>query len=141
MKRCPQCHRVEADDTLAFCRTDGVALVNDSGSFDSQTATLGSGQVSSEIETSLLPHTSTTPEIHRSTGPTTALAGLQPQGATRQLNKPKLTGVLIALAGLTVLVAFLAGYFYLSRKSNTAIQSIAVMPFVNESVKRMNLPG
>jgi hypothetical protein len=69
VKRCPHCNRVEAEDTLAFCRTDGVALIDHSGSLsrDTQTAKFGSGPVSSEIETSLLPHTSTAPEIGRNT--------------------------------------------------------------------------
>ncbi|HEU5240283.1 MAG TPA: tetratricopeptide repeat protein [Pyrinomonadaceae bacterium] len=134
MKRCPQCNRVETDDALVYCRTDGAALIIESGlvSSDSGTATLGSAHMSSEIETSILPHTSTTPEINRATGPTTALPAQQP-GSTRELSKPKRTRVLIALAGLTVLVAVIASYFYFSRKSNTAIQSIAVMPFVNAS--------
>ncbi len=45
MKRCPQCNRVETDETLKFCRADGAALVNDSSSFseDTGTARLGSG--------------------------------------------------------------------------------------------------
>ncbi len=32
MKRCPQCNRVETDETLKFCRADGVALVSDAAS-------------------------------------------------------------------------------------------------------------
>jgi hypothetical protein len=27
MKRCPQCNRVETEDTLAFCRVDGARLI------------------------------------------------------------------------------------------------------------------
>ena len=133
MKRCPQCNRVEANDSLTFCRTDGVALINDSGSFDSQTAKLGSGQVSSEIETSLLPHTSATPEINRTTGPTTALPGSQIQGTTRELTKPKRRGLAFAAVGLALVIICALGYFYWSRSRMTAIESIAVMPFVNES--------
>src|SRR5438876_4011808 len=30
MKRCPQCHRLETDDTLAFCRADGARLILES---------------------------------------------------------------------------------------------------------------
>ena len=30
MKRCPACKRVEADDTLTFCRADGTILISDS---------------------------------------------------------------------------------------------------------------
>lgn len=135
MKRCPQCNRVEADDKLVFCRTDGVALVDDSGlvSDDTQIAKFGAGQISSEIETSLLPHTSTTPEIHRSTGPTTALPVAQVQPTTRELAEPKRRGFVFALAGIALVVIVAVGYFYLWRSRTTAIESIAVMPFVNES--------
>ena len=124
MKRCPQCNRVEADDSLAFCRTDGVALIDDP-------------QASSEIETSLLPHTSTTPEINRSTGPTTVLqAGQIP--ATRDLAKSKRRVFPLAVVGLVlVLVLGLAGFywFYSSRakSSDGPIESIAVLPFQNKN--------
>jgi len=135
MKRCPTCNRVEADDTLAFCRTDGVALIDHSGSLagDTQTAKFGSGPVSSEIETSLLPHTSTTPEINRSTGPTMALPASQIQGTTRDLSKPKRRAFAFAIIGVALVIIFALGYFYLSRSRTTTIESIAVMPFVNES--------
>jgi TolB-like protein len=135
VKRCPQCNRIEADDTLAFCRTDGVALVNDSGSFagETETAKFGSGPMSSEIETSLLPHTSTTPELNRNTGPTTALPAAQLPGTTRDLTKPNQRKFVLATIGIALVVIFIVGYFYLSRSRTTSIQSIAVMPFVNES--------
>jgi TolB-like protein/Tfp pilus assembly protein PilF len=135
MKRCPACNRVETDDALVFCRTDGTALISDSGSIsgDAGTAKFGSASVSSEIETSILSHTSTTPEINRSTGPTTALPATQTPGTTRELNKPKRRGFVIALLALVVVGVAIAGYFYFSRKNNATIQSIAVMPFVNAS--------
>jgi hypothetical protein len=134
MKRCPQCHRLESDDALAFCRADGTALIGDSGSVgaDAGTAKFHSAPVISEIETSILPHTSTTPEITRSTGPTTFLPATPIQSTTRELSKPKRFRFVLPLAVLGVVVAVVAGYFYFSRKNN-AIQSIAVMPFVNES--------
>lgn len=133
MKRCPQCNRVEADDTLAYCRTDGVPLIDHSLANDVPTAKFGADAMSSEIETSLFPQTSTTPEINRSTGPTTALPPSQMQGTTRDLPKPKrrvfvLVALGVALVGISALT-----YFYLSRSRTTAIESIAVMPFVNES--------
>jgi len=135
MKRCPQCNRVEADDTLAFCRTDGVALINHSGSLagDTETAKLVSGPMSSEIETSLLHHTSTTPEISPNTGPTTALPAAQFPGTTRELTQPNRRAFAFAAAGVALVVIVTVGYFYWSRSRTAAIQSIAVMPFVNES--------
>ncbi|PYS64920.1 MAG: hypothetical protein DMF76_03870, partial [Acidobacteria bacterium] len=135
MKRCPQCNRVETDDALGFCRADGTALISDSGSFsgDAGTAKFGSGAVSSEIETSILSHTSTTPEINRLTAPTTVLPPPQTPTTTRELSKSKRRGRVIAPVALLFVVIGGAGYFYLSRNHKPAIESIAVMPFVNQS--------
>ena len=136
MKRCPQCNRVEADEALAFCRADGTALVTDSASFgsDAGTAKFDTGPTSSEIETSILPHASTTPEINRSTGPTTGLDATLGQHTTRELSKPKRHRlVLPAVVFVVIILAAAAGYFYLSRNHKTTIESIAVMPFVNAS--------
>src|SRR6266705_1158819 len=135
MKRCPQCSRVETDDALVFCRIDGTALVSDSGSIstDANTAKFASAPVSSEIETGILPHTSTTPEINRPTAPTTVLPSAQAPGTTHELSKPSRRGLVFATVALAVIGIAIAGYFYFSRKSNASIQSIAVMPFVNAS--------
>ena len=56
MKRCPQCNRVELDDTLAFCRADGTALISDSVSVSAESGTVkfGSAPVVNEIETSII---------------------------------------------------------------------------------------
>src|SRR5437660_523128 len=138
MKRCPQCNRVETDDALGFCRADGTALISDSGSFsgDSGTAKFGSGAVSSEIETSILPHT-TDAAMNRAMAPTTVLAVQQTVPSTNTLTKPKRrkTGIAIILIVTAVVAAASAIVVnsYLSRKHAKTIQSIAVMPFVNES--------
>ncbi len=137
MKRCPQCNRVETDDALVFCRADGIALISDSGpaNADAGIAKFGSGSVSSEIETSILPHT-TDSMMNRSTGPKTVLPQQTPS-TTRELIKPKRRRAVIVVAFLiTAVVAtaiVIGGYFYYSRKSNTAIQSIAVLPFENKN--------
>ena len=138
MKRCPQCNRVETDDALAFCRADGTALIADSGSIsdDAGRARSGSGPVSSEIETSILPHTSTTPEINRATAPTTVLPSAQVQSRTSELSKPKRRGLTIALGvaiPVTVIAVLTVGYFYFTRNRTTAIESIAVLPLQNKS--------
>jgi adenylate cyclase len=135
MKRCPTCNLVETDDALRFCRADGTTLIDYPGPIGAEagTARFDSAPISGEIETSILPHTSTTPEISRSTGPTTALPAPQKQNITRELIKPKRRGVVFATVGLVVIVIAAAGYFYWSRNHKTAIESIAVMPFVNES--------
>src|SRR5207245_817647 len=56
-----------------------------------------------------------------------------PPSTTRELTKPKRSRVEIAIVLLIALAIAIGGYLYLSRKGNAVIQSIAVMPFVNES--------
>ena len=138
MKRCPQCNRVETDDTLAFCRADGTALISDTGAVSAESGTVkfGSAPLSSEIETSVLPHTSTTPEINRPTSPTTVLPALHTHGNTRKLSKPrqrKVSAVVAFALAVSVVALAVAVYFNRARTGTTAINSIAVMPFVNES--------
>ncbi|MDX6306495.1 MAG: eukaryotic-like serine/threonine-protein kinase, partial [Blastocatellia bacterium] len=135
MKRCPQCNRIETDDALVYCRADGTALISDSGLVNAEagTAKFTSAPVSSEIETGVLPHTSRAPGISRPTPPTTVLPSTQTPGTTQELSKPRRRGFLIAPLALVVVVIAVAGYFYFYRNHNTSIESIAVMPFVNES--------
>jgi TolB-like protein/Flp pilus assembly protein TadD len=135
MKRCPQCNRLEPDDTLAFCRADGTALVSDSGSVSAEagTAKFGSAAGSGEIETSVLPQHSTDAGISRPTAPTTVLPTPLPPRNTHELSKPSQRKAIIAMAAV-IAVALIAGDLYWPREKNRAqIESIAVMPFVNES--------
>ena len=134
VKRCPKCNRVETDEALKFCRVDGATLVGNSGSVIDEAGTirLGSGSVSSEIETNLLPN-QTDVVIARATAPTTILPGTAIPNSTSGLAKPKRRGVVFGLIALVILCVVIGGYFYFSRKTAASIQSIAVMPFVNES--------
>lgn len=133
MKRCPHCNRVESDNSLAFCRVDGTALIPDSLNEDSGTIRFNSVPLSSEVQTSVLAPTLTDPG-NASVQHTTVL----PQdkyGNTRQLTNRKTRPLMIA-AALVAMFAFIAlvgGYLYSRNKKINAIQSIAVMPFVNES--------
>ncbi len=88
MKRCPQCNRVETDEALTFCRADGTPLVRESGSVsdDAGTARFESAQVSSEIETSILPH-GTDADVSRPTAPTTVLPPQSESNATLGLSR------------------------------------------------------
>src|SRR5678815_1759516 len=138
MKRCPQCSRVEPDDSLVYCRTDGAALVNDSSldNDDPRTARLGSDSVATEIDTSLLPHR-TDSQVSRSTGPTTALPHTS-TGNTRELNKRGPGKALIIAMVIVVVVAIaIGGYFAVGNlvgsRKDSAIESVAVLPFENKS--------
>lgn len=136
MKRCPQCHRVEPDETLNFCRSDGATLViGPSIVGEEGTVRLGSGAVATEIDTSLLPHR-TDSQIARNTGPTTSLP-TTPAGDTRELNK-RAPGKVLLLAVAGVVIALMIGGYFIGRKfltpnNSNAIESVAVLPFENKS--------
>src|SRR5215831_18398098 len=140
MKRCPQCNRVETDEALKFCRDDGATLVGDSSALASETGTvrLKSGSAATEIETSILPDAlphATDANMNRATAATTVLPP-QIGTTTGKLRKAKSRrNLLIAIATLVISIVGIALFssFYLSRRSSATIQSIAVMPFVNES--------
>jgi TolB-like protein/Flp pilus assembly protein TadD len=105
---------------------DGATLVRDSvGPHDEATEL-------SEIETSILPHT-TDSNIARSTGPTTSLPGSLASDTTRKLPRPKRKLVAIAAGVLIAVCASVAGYWLFARKTSATIESIAVMPFTNDS--------
>ena len=134
MKRCPACKRVEPDDSLAFCRADGTALITEvGGDADVGTAKFNSAPVVNEIETSLLPHR-TDADLNRLTAPTT-VPGQPFSGTTYELRRSKSSRTVAVVIAATVFIAILAGsvYWYLDREKTRAIESIAVMPFVNES--------
>ena len=132
MKHCPQCHRVETDEALKFCRVDGAPLVSDSSGLGDDKGTAQLGADASEVRTSILPH-ATGANVDRATAPTTVLPQAAPS-TTGQLTTPKSRKTVIVAGSLIAIVAaIMGGYFYSSRKSNTAIQSIAVLPFENRS--------
>ena len=114
-----------------FCRTDGTALVSDSLPLSGEVGTARFG-ASAETATRILPH-ATDGNINRSTGPTTVLTPTAMPGGTRELTKHKRSWTVIALVVLVVAAVSVGGYFYFTRKGQTPIQSIAVMPFTNES--------
>lgn len=135
MKRCPACKRVEPDDSLTFCRVDGTALITEAGAVaDVGTAKFSSAPVVNEIETSLLPHR-TDADLNRPTAPTTVLPAQPFSGTTNELRRSKSFRPVAVVIGAIVFIAIVAGavYWYLDRKKTRAIESIAVMPFVNES--------
>src|SRR6476620_7329580 len=87
MKRCPQCHRVETDEALKFCRVDGATLVTESPGLGDEAGTAQLKADASEVHTSILPHT-TGANINRATAPTTVLPA-PAATTTGALAKPK----------------------------------------------------
>ncbi len=134
MKRCPQCHRIETDDALAFCRADGTALVSDSSSLGNEagTAKLGSASAANEIETSVLPH-STDANINRATARTTVLPAQSAPLLAKRLPRSGPGKPLIAVGALLVIAMGVGGYFFVRGKRDRPIESVAVLPFENKS--------
>ena len=114
MKRCPECRRDYYDDSLAYCLDDGSVLV-DGPSTSDEPATAIISKVT-EPQTRVLP---TTAE------PT---AADDPKAIARW--KILVAGVLVLIVISSLAVG---GYVLYGRSSSRQINSIAVMPFTNES--------
>lgn len=131
MKRCPECRRDYYDDTLLYCLDDGNALLegpaSGSGASDepatailSEPRELVGGQLASEAATRVQIHTTEKTSIFP--------PGVAGAPKTRRFDKRLL------LAPLALAVIVLGGFFgYRYVTQAKQIESIAVMPFVNES--------
>ena len=71
--------------------------------------------------------------MNRPTGPTTLLDRQQKIGITHELSKPKTRKAVLLAAAIFIAAIGVSAYFYLSRKNNAAINSIAVLPLQNTS--------
>ncbi len=142
MKRCPECGR-EYDNTMMFCLDDGTELLY--GPAKSEPGAVATGFPSDEPATAILHSTAapgegptraqinTTDQTavfpHRAeTEPQESLGGL-PEKRSFSARQAKPLAALI-LAVLILVVGFF-GYKYFAPAKQ--IESIAVMPFVNES--------
>ena len=122
MKKCPKCGKDYFDDTLSFCLDDGTPLLasssQDEASTNARTAILGSVDRSSEAPTRLQPGSEVQTE-----GPSR-----RPTSSTRNYFVVGVVSVAIA-AALSI-----GGYFmYYGGNATRQIESVAVMPFINES--------
>ena len=135
VKRCPQCNRLEAEDTLTFCRVDGSPLTNEARYTSEELGTirLGSAPVSDEKKTSFLPQPVTTNSVSDTTAQSTPQPTAKARPITRELPKHKKRLAFMAIGVLLILALVSSAYVYLKTKNRVPIQSIAVMPFVNES--------
>jgi TolB-like protein len=138
MKRCPQCHQKYTDETLKFCRDDGTPLqTNPLPAESSDTLILPAARTDVAQPTQLLQ--SETTEAKETTSPIEVAPNSHPEkfraGSESKLQTP---GIIIALSVL-ILSAGSLGFWLLKNRSLsgstnlTPIESIAVLPFVNES--------
>jgi len=123
MKRCPECRRDYYNEALLYCLDDGNALLEGPAAMDEPaTAILQSTAAPGEAPTRVQINTTNETAILRTD---VGRAPSTPQG----LAKKVVAGV--ALPAILILGGYL-GYRYLE-SSSRQIESIAVMPFVNES--------
>jgi TolB-like protein/Flp pilus assembly protein TadD len=145
MKRCPQCHQTYTDETLKFCRNDGAFLqVSDSFPAESSdTLILPAARTGEALPTKLLQ--SETTQAQEITSPANPARDLQAGDANNihttsgakslaSVIKRRRRGVAVTMSASILLVVSLAFWFFSSRSANTKqIESIAVLPFQNES--------
>lgn len=124
MKRCPKCNRVETDGALKYCRVDGASLVNESTNLGSEARTVQPGLDASEVHTSILPH--------KTDADTTTKKFAEPVNKRKGQTQKK-TAIAGAMGILLVAAFGIGSYLYFTRGSARQIDSIAVIPFVNES--------
>jgi len=123
MKRCPKCRRDYNDDSLSFCLDDGSELLFGPASMDEQvTAILHESAAPSEAPTR--------EQIH-----TTEKTAVFPSGVA---DVPKAKGfdkrlLLVPLALAVIVLGAFFGYRYFSGSNTKQINSIAVLPFVNDN--------
>jgi len=120
MKRCPECRR-DYDDTLGFCLEDGTPLVYGVSAEEPATAILHEMTPPDE--------TATGSQIHM-----TDRTAILPTGRGEIVPRSAgFDGRLLAVPFLVAIIVLggLLGYKYFS--PNKQIESIAIMPFVNDS--------
>ena len=119
MKHCPECNKNYADLTLSFCLNDGTPLIYGEAVAEPATAILHDTGTPGEAPTRAQIHTTTgadDDDVHRES------AGSN--GVGRLL-------IIAVLFALSVIAGF-AGYWYFKSTGAGPINSIAVMPFVND---------
>lgn len=136
MKRCPQCHQTYTDETLKFCRDDGTLLQTNPLEPESPNTLILPG-----ARTNVAPPTqvlqSETEHGKETTSP------IEPAGNSHSGkigpasgSKHRRRGVVVAISVL-ILATALGLWLFKNRSSSSTnpapIESIAVLPFLNES--------
>ena len=127
MKKCPECGR-EYDNTMSFCLDDGAELLYGPASMDEPaTAILSEPRAIAGGLTAL---------TDRSESNTAILQPPATAGGSDSLTKHRILGKRLFAAPFLLAIIVLGAYFgyrYFTGTSSKQIDSIAVMPFVNES--------
>ncbi len=132
MKQCPECNRVYDDETLKFCLDDGAALVY--GPAEPKTAILKSDDNRSEKQTRLFDLTATGEASQHETESLPRGADPLARNIPPPESSTKRNGLIAGVVGLVLLITLgLGSYWLYGERPRKQIDSIAVMPFLNES--------
>jgi TolB-like protein/Flp pilus assembly protein TadD len=111
MKRCPECRRDYYDETLLYCLDDGAALMD--------------GPSSGSESLTVILHDTAAPQEEKT-------RTFEPAAATTTGSKRN--SIIVGIIGIVIVTVLgIGSYLYFGRASSKQIDSIAVMPFVNES--------
>ncbi len=131
MKGCRECRREYYEETLSFCLDEGTTLLVGPGTDETKTKTLGVADANHEPKTEILPSEGATKLQISETGETVILPTDEIKKMTRKSSLfTKKLWVGAAFVGVLAVCGFV-GYKYLTPIKQ--IESIAVMPFVNET--------
>jgi len=135
MKRCPECRRDYADDTLLYCLEDGVALVqglvasNDEPQIAILHDTAGMNEAATQAQIYTTDQTAVLP-LRSEAEPQLSFNGAtEKQSFSARRTKP----LIAMLVAATVLVGGFFGYRYFNASDSEQVNSIAVLPFENRS--------
>lgn len=146
MKRCPQCHQTYTDETIKYCRVDGALLQTNSSPAESsdtlilaatRTSDTPAARTSDTPATELLQSETAQAKVTRSpieSRSSTQTGTLKAASGSKRYGRGIVISLLIQILSATGLGFWLIKNRSLSGSTNPApIESIAVLPFVNEN--------
>ena len=138
MKRCPECRRDYYDDTLSFCLDDGAHLLEGPATDETKTKMLGATDLTDEPQTAILNNPAiseaqTKHEFH-SAEKTEILPKDVLENPSKNHVASNKNSVIAAIIGIILITTLgIGSYWFYGTSTNRQIESIAVIPFVNES--------
>ncbi len=134
MKRCPECLRDYYDETLLYCLDDGAHLVDGPATVDEPATAILSESRQVGIATGFRDGEPTRPQIQTTGAEAEPPPSFEEPAERQSLSAHRAAKPLaVLIVAVIVLVGGFFGYRYFSSSSSKQIESIAVMPFVNES--------
>jgi len=133
MKQCPECKQSYYDEALNYCLDDGTRLVHQSRGEESPTAIFTAAVQPGKEQTAIISSVSGPAAVAGGLSPSTDNAiDLQPP-ATEGSDKLQVRNRWLVILFLILLIPAAGFFAYRYFTPNRQIESIAVMPFVNES--------